>query len=258
MTGISIFLIGSVALTNVGLLLYLMADRKVRHTSDPPDSKEKQVDDAVSVTESTAPEQSDPAPSIGKSKTDPNKLAAEYALRFKKLEELEQKVDRTFQLMEQFIGDVREKDVEFAKEPDQPETVAKEEPARMSKEQEEVSFEDVRIDEFDSDTVSAPSAAGASMDEIEESFNTVRNHAAATPEQKAKAGRIIDSLADTFLMDMLNNNDVIREGIKACFLEKCRMDISGKATGKVKAIKHEKTTVILSKDFKDFNLSDYL
>lgn len=258
MTGITIFMMGTVAVTNVGLLFYLLSDRKKTGGSN---DKEPTTDSVVPPTASQIPKAApaeETQPSIGKSKTDPGKLAAEYELRFRKLQELEDKVEQTFQLMEQLIGEVREKDVEFAKEPEAPESSKKEASARMSKEEEETSFEDARIDEFDSDTVSAPAADGASMDEIEESFNTAKNHENASSEEQAKAGKILDSLMDTYLMDMAATNKIISDGVQACLKESYRLEFADKNTKKVRAIQRDKTTIFLSKDFKDFNPADLL
>lgn len=258
MTGITIFMMGAVALTNVGLLFYLLSDRKKTGGSN---EKEPTSDSVVPPSASPIPQPEpaeEPQPSIGKSKTDPDKLAAEYELRFRKLQELEDKVEQTFLLMEQFIGEVREKDVEFAKESETPEPHKKEASARMSKEEEETSFEDARIDEFDSDTVSAPAADGASMDEIEESFKTAQNHETASSEEQAKAGKIFDSLMDTYLMDMATASKIVSEGVQACLKESYRLEFSDKTAKKVRAIQRDKTTVFLSKDFKDFNPADLL
>lgn len=103
MTGVSIFLLGTVALTNVGFLLYLMRDHN--RNAQPPQAKPPEQ---AQPTEAEKPKDT-PAPqaTVGKSKF----RIEEFDERF---DEIEQRFDRVIQMLDRIEGDVRLKDVEFA------------------------------------------------------------------------------------------------------------------------------------------------
>lgn len=278
MTGTSLFLLGVVALSNIGFLAYLLLDRnrKMRPPADKP-------------PENTPTEEPPPAPVpdspalrslVGKSK-------------FNIDEELESRIDRLVdnafdrnisRIKLTMLGDVHLKDVEFGDEastttaaatgnevrndnPPMPEQPVKN--ARMTPEQERSAFDDVRIEDVEPDTVSAPSATGATMEDIEESISTAVDPD-ATPEDKANAGKVLDPLMDTNLMEGLMSYEEIYKGIQSCMTELLRENIADrqarKPDGKAKKARPVKNPVTeenvptfkIAKNIDDFDPPDLL
>lgn len=251
MTGISLILLGTVALSNVGLLFYLLNDRnkKLMGTDKPVSNPEKNKEEAKNEPQS----ESASKPRVGKSRTVIDSNIEEYIQ-----EQVNSRVKEEIrQLKESMLGDVRPEDVEFKESTEKPTT--EEEVftphARMSKEEEAKAFEDVRINDVDGDMVSAPSATGTSIDEIEEALKTAENPN-ATPEEKAKAGDIFDKLMDTNLMDKIATDDEILKGVKACVSESIRVSFTEKEPRKVKAVIKNKTTILFPKNDDEFNPED--
>ena len=155
MTGVSIFLLGTVALTNVGFLLYLMRDNNRK--ANPPQAKPPEQQQPTEAE--TAKEFPTQQATVGKSKF----RIEEFDERF---EEIEQRFDRVIQMLDRIEGDVRLKDVEFANTEDAPtqEEIARDAEAvdnmpkdnRMTREQEKAAFTDVRIEDVEPETVSPP------------------------------------------------------------------------------------------------------
>lgn len=256
MTGVSIFLLGTVALTNVGFLLYLMRDHN--RNAQPPQAKPPEQ---AQPTEAEKPKDT-PAPqaTVGKSKF----RIEEFDERF---DEIEQRFDRVIQMLDRIEGDVRLKDVEFANSEDTP---TQEEIARdaetvdntpkdncMTREQEKAAFNDVRIEDVEPEIVSPPSASGATMDDIEKSMETAANPN-ATPEEKAKAGRVLITLKDTNFMEHFSNDENILKDVMRCCKESCRLEIADKTGKKPVRITHRKTTIEIAKNIDDFNPADLL
>ena len=249
MTGAALFLLGTVALTNVGFLLYLVKDhnkkvKKVDEKAEPEKPANKSDGETVVKRQAL----------VGKSKT----VIEEFDIRFG---QFEKKVEKMYQMLEQLEGDVRLKDVEFRNSDDAPskEDIAKDEAegkangeARLSPEQESAAFVDVRIDEVDPDMVSAPSATGATTDDIEKSIEVAVNPN-ATEEEKAKAGEVLSQFQDTQLLDIFTTDDSIYKGVMACIRENCRIEFSDKPPHKPVAISHKKTTFILPDKVDDFD-----
>lgn len=234
MTGLSLFLVGAVAVSNLGFLAYLLLDRNRRiqpHGGKPPEGKPD------APVETHEPEIPVPQSLVGKSK-----------FNIEDDEDIESRIDRLVdnafdrnirRIRESMLGDVRLRDVEF--DEDKPSVPAIEEnpvnptvppvsPAkdpRMTPEQEASAFEDVRIEDVEPDSVSPPSATGATMDDIAESIETAMNPEASA-EQKIKAGKVLDPLMDTNLMEGLLSYEQIAEGIKSCMTEMLRADIADK------------------------------
>lgn len=271
MTGTSLFLLGVVALSNIGFLAYLLLDRnrKMRPPADKP-------------PENAPAEGTPPAlrSLVGKSK-------------FNIDEELESRIDRLVdnafdrnisRIKLTMLGDVRLKDVEFGDEASATTAAATgnevrndnlpmpEQPvknARMTPEQERSAFDDVRIEDVEPDTVSAPSATGATMDDIEESISTAVNPD-ATPEQKIEAGKVLDPLMDTNLMEGLMSYEEIYKGIQSCMTELLRENIADrqarKPDGKAKKARPVKNPVTeknvptfkIAKNIDDFDPADLL
>ncbi len=273
MTGVSLFLLGTVALSNIAFLAYLLLDRNTRLKLPPA----KPPEDKPGVSESPkSDEVPEPRSFVGKSK-------------FNIEDELESRIDRIVdnafdrnirRVSKAMMGDVRFSDVEFddAEEtlashaPDSGHTVSEQQPksARMTPEQETASFEDVRIEDVEPDTVSPPSASGATMDEIAESIGTAANPDATT-EDKVKAAKILNPLMDTNLMDNLLTYEEIYKGVQGCMTELLRADIAdkkSKRTPKSAPAKSEQQpshvptaesrTFKIAKNIDDFNPADLL
>lgn len=278
MTGTSLFLLGVVALSNIGFLAYLLLDRnrKMRPPADkPPENAPAEGTPPAPVPDSPALRSL-----VGKSK-------------FNIDEELESRIDRLVdnafdrnisRIKLTMLGDVRLKDVEFGDEASATTAAAignevrndnhpmPEQPvknARMTPEQERSAFDDVRIEDVEPDTVSAPSATGATMEDIEESISTAVNPD-ATPEQKIEAGKVLDPLMDTNLMEGLMSYEEIYKGIQSCMTELLRENIADrqarKPDGKAKKVRPVKNpsgkenvpTFKIAKNIDDFDPADLL
>lgn len=271
MTGTSLFLLGAVALSNIGFLAYLLLDRNRK--MQPPEN--------VPAAEPAPPISDTPPPKslVGKSKFN---IEDELESRIDRL--VDNAFDRNIRRIKlTMLGDVRLNDVEFGDEasattaatgndipkdnPPMPEQPVKN--ARMTPEQEKSAFEDVRIEDVDPDTVSAPSATGATMEDIEESISTAVNPD-ATHEQKMEAGKVLEPLMDTNLMEGLMSYEEIYKGIQSCMTELLRENISDKPArksgGKTKkaqstnkpATEEHISAFKISKNIDDFDPADLL
>lgn len=256
MTGVSIFLLGTVALTNIGFLLYLMRDHN--RNANPPQAKPPEIQPPVEDAEPVEPPM--PQAAIGKSKFN----IEDFDERFEKIE---QRFDRVIRMLDRLEGDVRLKDVEFANSEDIPtdeeiagDTEAVDNPpkhTRMTTEQEKNAFTDARIEDVEPDTVSPPSASGATLDDIEKSMETAADPN-ATPEEKAKAGRVLITLKDTNFMEHFSDDAEILKGVMRCCKESCRLDIADNTGKKPVSITRRKTTIEIAKDIDDFDPADLL
>lgn len=225
MSGTTLFLLGAIAISNISLLVYLLSDRNKK--SKAQDTDNSSVDAAKEPpTEQDVKETAEMRPGssrVGRSTFNIDDLEAmiEQCIN----EKVDERVNR---LVEEKLGDVRLKDVEFANEEDKPtdEELSSDifvpkprmKDARMSKEQEDASFDDIRIEDVDSDMISAPSANGASMDEIEKSINDATNPD-VSPEDKIEAGKVLEPLLDTNLIELFTNDAEIFEAIKDCITQ---------------------------------------
>lgn len=277
MTGTSLFLLGVVALSNIGFLAYLLLDRnrKMRPPADKPPEN-------APAEEPPPPAPDTPAPRslVGKSKFN---IDDELESRIDRL--VDNAFDRNIRRIKlTMVGDVHLNDVEFGDEASattaapseneiqndnlpKPEQPVKN--ARMTPEQEMSAFEDVRIEDVEPDTVSAPSATGATMEDIEASISTAVDPD-ATPEDKANAGKVLEPLMDTNLMEGLMSYEEIYKGIQSCMTELLRENIAdkqarksdgkGKKTQSVKNPATEKhtSTFKISANIDDFDPADLL
>lgn len=263
MSGLTIFLIGTVLVSNISILTYLLLDRKKNTTakspSNPPETPVKEI---VPPYEPSVAEASDQS-IVGAS----HFIMEEFEAKFNKVEEklvaLGNKIDR-------LEGDVSLNDVEFADTEDNPTAadLAKEEVetgefipkkfSRMSPEEEANAFNDVRIEEFEPDMVSAPSASGVSMEEIEHSVDTAMNPTASIAE-RAKAGKILNDLIGTDLMDRLTSVDEIYKGVMRCLRENYRAEIGVTDTPKsAKKPSKKREDFKIPDNIDDFNPADLL
>lgn len=260
MTGVSILLICAILLTNLGMLgfFFLERNRNLVKASLPP-QPEKEKDP---VPEPDEKKETD-ADIVGKSTFNID----DFEVKFNKVEE---RLATLSKMLDRLEGDVRLKDVEFTNPEDRPteEDMANDEAedekfiprkfSRMNPETEANAFEDVRIEDFDPDMVSAPSASGVSMEDIESSVDTAMNPAAPADE-KAKAGKILNGLVGTDLMDRLTSVEDIYKGVMSCLRESYRMDIGVSTVNK-----NEKPSLgkgrkhIVPANIEDFNPADLL
>lgn len=277
MTGTSLFLLGVVALSNIGFLAYLLLDRnrKMRPPADKP------PEDAPAEEPSPpAPDTPAPRSMVGKSKFN---IDDELESRIDRL--VDNAFDRNIRRIKlTMLGDVHLNDVEFGDESSATTTAPTgneiqndntpmpEQPvknARMTPEQEMSAFEDVRIEDVEPDTVSAPSATGATMEDIEESISTAIDPD-ATPEDKANAGKVLEPLMDTNLMEGLMSYEEIYKGIQSCMTELLRENIADKQARKpvgkgkkAQSVKNPATekhtsTFKISANIDDFDPADLL
>lgn len=116
------------------------------------------------------------------------------------------------------IGDVNPQDVEF-KNPDTDSSVngnADDIPTDS-----DTAGETPDMDDFEPNSVSPP-AKGESIDEIEAAVSVAANPA-ATPEQKAEAGRVLTGMRDVvFIGKMMETDERINAGIMNCIAESVR------------------------------------
>lgn len=116
------------------------------------------------------------------------------------------------------IGDVTPQDVEF-KNPATDSSVngnADDTPTDS-----DTAGETPDMDDFEPDSVSPP-AKGESIDEIEAAVSVAANPA-ATPEQKAEAGRVLTGMRDVvFIGKMMETDERINAGIMNCIAESVR------------------------------------
>lgn len=116
------------------------------------------------------------------------------------------------------IGDVNPQDVEF-KNPDADSSGSGN--AEDTPTDSDTVGETPDMDDFEPDSVSPP-AKGESIDEIEAAVSVAANPA-ATPEQKAEAGRVLTGMRDVvFIGKMMETNERINAGIMNCIAESVR------------------------------------
>ena len=116
------------------------------------------------------------------------------------------------------IGDVNPQDVEF-KNPDTGSSVngnVDDTPTDS-----DTADDTPDMDDFEPDSVSPP-AKGESIDEIEAAVSVAANPA-ATPEQKAEAGKVLTGMRDVvFIGKMMETDERINAGIMNCIAESVR------------------------------------
>lgn len=258
----TVVLVGLVLMTN--MLLALLITKSSNQTADKSD---KPVEPASTPsTEESAKDTSTPkANHVGKSKYNPTDLD-DYMNHL-----AEEAMKKAYRVMfEHFLGEVKTNQVEFAdndesatpsqnvsptqdgRTNDSNAGIDNSDTARMSKEQEDKAFDDVRISDVEQQPVSAPMASGASLDEIEESVNTVLDDN-ASPEAKSRAGIILAKFEGTNLSDIFKSDDTIAKKVSACVNQSIRKS----SFGNDKASSRKKEFVIPDK-FEDFNPWDLI
>lgn len=281
MSAMSTILLGAIAFTNVALVAYLLGDRN-KAMKSPPEIKHPPAEEKTQSKESSPGKPTEKivenqemsqTTRVGVSKFNVDEF-------MKKFEKLEESVIRMNMTLDRLEGDVRVKDVEFANDEDKPseEEIANDnvesnhnaESANESKEYARVpndkldeTFQDARIEDFDGDTVSSPTASGSTIEDIEESVNAATDPDAST-EEKIRAAKTLCPLLDTNLMAAAEEK--IKQDILTCVREYIRVEVSEKSTPKSppKQKSKSKPVVKLKKDFHvskkldDFNPADML
>lgn len=243
MTGISMFLVGGFALTNLGLIGYLLLDhnKKVKKNEPEPPPEPQTEDPELPSATKTANE-----PGVGKSLFNIDELEDYINKRIDQAVE-----EKVFPVIEEKMGRVKLKDVEFANSEDTPssEEIANDEKESDTKEVQipneklDEVFTDVRIDEIEPDTVSAPSASGATMEDIAESMETAKNPNSTLAERK-RAGAILAELQDTNFMALFAQDPVIVKGINECIQRNVREKMLGNQDNKPKAKSKQQQTEV--------------
>lgn len=223
MSGIEIFFVGGILLCCVVMVGWLMFDAKQRMRDKPDNPTDKQESEK------------EPAPETDKTAEDTSCIGAS-SFEIDRMEAMMERIAKeTFKTMiplamNEIAGDVNLKDVEFA--PDSEETIEeKPEPEKrfkpMTSEEIADAFEtDIR--DFDDSGPAAPMASGASLDEIEDAFDTALSPD-ATPEQQADAGKVLSEVKDTELYERLASaNDDIDRRVNLCIKMSIKADIESK------------------------------
>ena len=123
------------------------------------------------------------------------------------------------------MGDVNPQDVEFKKSEQESRSSAKDDAVN------DISDDTPDMDDFEPDSVSPP-AKGESIDEIEAAVSVAANPA-ATPEQKAEAGRVLTGMRDVvFIGKMMETDERINAGIMNCIAESVRAAHKKKSAGR--------------------------
>ncbi len=160
----------------------------------------------------------------------------------------------------ELMGDVDVKDVEFANEETEvPEKTNKFTP--MSSREVSETF-DTDIRDVEDSEPAAPLASGASLDEIENAVNTAINPD-ANETQQAKAGKILSEVKDTELFERLTSaNDDIDRRVNLCIKMSIKAEIEARnimpRTSRPKVVKKSVSVDIPLNDTDDFNLADLL
>lgn len=223
MTGLEIFFVGSLLLCNAVIAGAMVFGKNGRQSSSKADKKSVIPDNADEQLEKEViPEQKS---CVGASSFDIDRLEA------KMIQAVTDTMKETFPiLVNGMIGDVRLKDVEFAEEkPDKDETEAQEKSkfTPLSSAETDAAF-DTDIRDLDDAGPSAPTATGASLDELENAFDTAMDRD-ATPEQQAEAGKCLSEIKDTQLYERLvSANDDIDRRVNLCIRMSIQTEIEAK------------------------------
>lgn len=206
MSGMSLFLVGLVALGNIGLLGFLILDRN-RQIKKSPTEVDETEEPSDETTDSQEVEQVSQNPvAIGKSSFDIDEMEKMFE------EVMERKLPVMLKVA---LGEVNIRDTEFNDSKEGPnDTNPAPESAKfkaMSSEESEKAFaEDIR--NMESQDVSAPNATGSSIDEIEKAVDVAVNPN-SSDESKAAAGDIIRENQDTNLMEALSEKERFKKGL---------------------------------------------
>lgn len=223
MTGLEIFFVGSLLLCNAVIAGAMVFGKAGKQSTRKADEKSVVPDNADEQPGKERPAEQKSC--VGASSFDIDRLEA------KMIQAVTDTMKETFPiLVNGMIGDVRLKDVEFAEEkPDKDETEAQEKSkfTPLSSAETDAAF-DTDIRDFDDAGPSAPTATGASLDELENAFGTAMDKD-ATPEQQAEAGKCLSEIKDTQLYERLvSANDDIDRRVNLCIRMSIQAEIEAK------------------------------
>lgn len=252
MNGLALFFCGGIFLCCLLMTAWLVFDARQRTKKTP--SPKSENEDSVK----TEPSEDNPSKgkcTIGKSTFEMDKLEAMMV----------QVAKETVKAMlpaavNELMGDVDAKDVEFANEETEvPEKTNKFTP--MSSREVSEAF-DTDIRDVEDSEPAAPLASGASLDEIEDAVSTAINPDATTGQQ-AEAGKILSEVKDTELFERLTSaNDDIDRRLNLCIKMSIKAEIEARnimpRTSRHKVVKKSVSVDIPLNDTDDFNLADLL
>lgn len=256
MNGLEIFFVGGIFLCCLAMVAWLMFDARQR-TGKPEDNAFQ-----------TAPDDKIPQENM-KTEEDTSCIGSS-SFEIDRLEALMERVAKeTFKTMlpmamNEIAGDVNLKDVEFAPEPEENDSVNPEPEKRftpMSPEEISDAFEtDIR--DFDESGPAAPMATGASLDEIEDAVGTALDPDASR-EQQVKAGKVLSEVKDTELYDRLASaNDEIDRRVNLCIKMSIKADIeagnSNSSSPRRKVVRKSVSVNMPLDDPDNFDLSSLL
>ena len=254
MTGTTIILVGAILMSNAVIVALLLRNPKGKTDGLPKHEAENADNPQNGDEEAPAMRQA----GIGKSKFN----VEDFEERL--MEKVASSVKDMLPVMfEDMIGDLKLKDVEFAEETPSPEQNPEQTPGNrkfqpLSKDETEDAF-DTDMRDIIQDGPSAPSANGATLDELEAAVDTAMD-ASASPEQQAEAGKVLSELKDTQLFERITENDDIDRRVNLCIKMSIRADISvrNKNPKTPEAVRKVTSKKIIADRFEDFNPADLL
>lgn len=239
MTGVSLILLGTVAISNVALVAFLVKDYNGRTNKQKPQSPPSpptppQIPPPPPVQVEATSQPSPVSHSVvGKSKFNID----EFDRRF---EELQTRFQTMLDLLDKVEANVRLREVEFRNPEDRPtqeqinrdnEEEANDGNIQVSQEKIDEIFGEPSMNEVEPDNISAPSASGTTIDEIEESLETAVDPKASA-EAKVKAGRILFPYIETNLFASLVSEEEILQAVLKCANMAVRDSIADKTKSK--------------------------
>lgn len=253
--GTTIFLVGAILISNAVIVALLLRDSKGKTKELPKSDEKERQEDAENETLNEA---SAPKAAIGKSTFS----IEDFEKRM--METVATSVKEMLPVMlEEMVGELKLKDVEFAE--DQTPMPKESGPTGdtrnfkpLSKDDTAAAF-DTDIRDFTDDGPSAPSANGSTLDELEAAVDTAMDKD-ATPEQQAKAGKVLSELQDTELFERITENDDIDRRVNMCIKMSIRADISVK-NGNPRTpdvVKKTVSKIVIADKLNDFNPADLL
>lgn len=254
MMGTTIFLVGSILISNAVIVALLLKDSKGKTKEDPKSDDAKRQEPEKETTDTTPT----PKAGIGKSTFS----IEDFEKRM--MEAVASSVKEMLPVMiEDAIGDLKLKDVEFAEEQgdshNEAAQITENPKFKPLTNDETVTAFDTDIREIADDGPAVPSANGATLDELEAAVDTAMNDK-ATPEQQASAGKVLSELQDTQLFEHITENDDIDRRVNMCIKMSIRADISIKNRNPKTpdAVKKAVSKIVIADNIDDFNPADLL
>lgn len=255
MSGLEIFLVGSLLLCNAVIAGVMVFGKVGKQSSRKADEKDVVPDNADEQPEKRTP--SEQKSCVGASSFDIDRLEARM------IQAVTDTMKETLPvLVNGMIGDVRLKDIEFAGEnpdTDKTETQEKCKFTPLSSDETDAAF-NTDIRDFDDAGPSAPTATGASLDELENALDAAMNRD-ATPEQQAEAGRRLSEIKDTQLYErIVSANDDIDRRVNLCIRMSIQAEIEAKnSMPRTPRVVRKSVSVNIPADNpEDFNPADML